>query len=87
MRANTGTPSTPSKSDKKVIKTCFGMGGIYKKESSMSRKIDHKIWKNPPHLFGRQPGTRLVRLNQNRRRKAFGLRSESSTPPADNPIP
>jgi hypothetical protein len=29
----------------------------------MSRKIDHKIWENPPHLFGRQPGTRLVRLS------------------------
>ena len=22
----------------------------------MSRKMDHKIWENPPHLFGRQPG-------------------------------
>jgi len=30
----------------------------------MSRKIDHKIWENPPHLFGRQPGIRLVRLRQ-----------------------
>jgi hypothetical protein len=22
----------------------------------MSRKIDHKIWENPPHTFERQPG-------------------------------
>jgi hypothetical protein len=29
----------------------------------MSRKIDHKIWENPPHLFGCQPGTKLVRLS------------------------
>ncbi len=37
----------------------------------MSRKIDHKILENPPHLFGRQPGTRLVRLSQDRRKKGF----------------
>jgi len=44
----------------------------------MSRKIDHKIWECPSHLFGRQPGTRLVRLSQYHRRKAFALiRKES----------
>ena len=26
----------------------------------MSTKIDHKIWENPPHLFGRQPGNKKV---------------------------
>jgi hypothetical protein len=35
----------------------------------MSRRIDHKIWKDPPHLLGCQPGTRLVRLSQDPRRK------------------
>jgi len=68
-----------------VIRTCFGMGQKYKKESSMSRKIDHKMWENPPRLLGCQPGTKFVRLSQDRRRKVLGLRSGSSTPPADRP--
>ena len=42
---------------------------MYKNGSSMSRRIDHKIWKDPPHLLGYQPGTRLVRLSQDPRRK------------------
>jgi hypothetical protein len=35
---------------KKVIGTCFGMGQIYKKESSISSKIDYKIGFEVPAL-------------------------------------
>jgi len=34
------------------------------------------MWENPPHLFGRQPGTMLVRLSQDRRRKKIRLNSK-----------
>ena len=48
---------TPSEvSDKELIRTCFGTHYRYKKESSMSRKIDHKIWEGPPKTLGRQQG-------------------------------
>ena len=40
----------------------------------MSRKIDHKIWENPPHLFGRQAGSKLGRLSRGRRRKRSSLK-------------
>jgi hypothetical protein len=34
----------------------------------LSRKIDHRIWECPPHLFGRNLSTRFgVRLVQNKR--------------------
>jgi len=36
-------------------KNLFWNGLNIQKKSSTSRKIDHKIWENPPHLFVASP--------------------------------